>query len=91
VETLAREHPDVLVADLEMGDESGYALLAKVRALPPEAGGNIPAAALSGLSRTEDRVQSLLAGFQIHLSKPVRPAELVAVVACLCGQTRRSE
>jgi PAS domain S-box-containing protein len=89
LETLAREHPDVLVADLEMGDESGYALLAKVRALPPEAGGNIPAAALSGLSRTEDRVQSLLAGFQIHLSKPVRPAELVAVVACLSGQTRR--
>ena len=88
LETLAREHPDVLVADLEMGDESGYALLAKVRALPPEAGGNIPAAAL-GLSRTEDRVQSLLAGFQIHLSKPVRPAELVAVVGCLCGQTRR--
>jgi PAS domain S-box-containing protein len=89
LETLARERPDVLVVELELGDESGYALLAKVRALPPEAGGNLPAVALSTLGRSEDRVQSLLAGFQNHLSKPVQPAELVAVVACLSGRTRK--
>jgi CheY-like chemotaxis protein len=85
LETVARERPDVLVAEVEMGDESGYSLLTKIRCLPPEAG-RIPAAALSARGRTEDRVQSLLAGFQIHLSKPVHPAELLAVVASLAGR-----
>ncbi len=88
LEMVARERPDVLVVDLEMADESGYALLAKVRALPPEAGGTTPAAALSSMFRTEDRVRSLLAGFQIHLSKPIHPTELLAVVASLAGRLR---
>jgi len=90
LETMARERPDVLVVELEMADESGYALLSKVRALPPEAGGRTPAAALSSWSRTEDRVRSLLAGFQIHLSKPIHPAELLAVVASLAARPRKS-
>jgi PAS domain S-box-containing protein len=88
LEMVARERPDVLVVDLEMADESGYALLAKVRALPPDAGGTTPAAALSSMFRTEDRVRSLLAGFQIHLSKPIHPTELLAVVASLAGRLR---
>ena len=88
LEMVARERPDALVVDLEMADESGYALLAKVRALPAEAGGRTPAAALSSMFRTEDRVRSLLAGFQIHLSKPIHPAELLAVVASLAGRLR---
>jgi PAS domain S-box-containing protein len=86
LEMAARDRPDVLVAEVEMGDESGYSLLTKIRCLPPEAGRRIPAAALSARGRTEDRVQSLLAGFQIHLSKPVHPAELLAVVASLAGR-----
>ena len=88
LEMVARERPDVLVVDLEMPDESGYALLAKVRALPPDAGGRTPAAALSSMFRTEDRVRSLAAGFQIHLSKPIHPTELLAVVASLAGRLR---
>jgi CheY-like chemotaxis protein len=88
LEMVARERPDALVVDLEMADESGYALLAKVRALPADAGGRTPAAALSSWSRTEDRVRSLLAGFQIHLSKPIHPAELLAVVVSLAGRPR---
>jgi PAS domain S-box-containing protein len=88
LEMVARERPDAVVVDLEMADESGYALLAKVRALPPDAGGKTPAAALSSWSRTEDRVRSLLAGFQIHLSKPIHPSELLAVVASLAGRLR---
>ena len=86
--TVARERPDVLLIDLDMGDESGYSLLTRIRALPADAGGGTPAAALSTMSRTEDRVQSLLAGFQIHLCKPIHPTELIAVVANLAGRLR---
>jgi signal transduction histidine kinase len=90
LEAVACERPDVLIVDLELGDESGYALLAKVRALPADAGGKTPAAALSAMCRSEDRVQSLLSGFQIHLSKPIQPTELLAVVASLAGRPSQS-
>ena len=90
LEVAARERPDVLVVDLDMGDESGYALLEKIRALPGDAGGRTPAVALSDMGRTEDRVRSLIAGFQIHLSKPVHPDELLAVVASVADRLGRS-
>jgi len=77
----------VLVSDVEFPGESGYALIGKVRALPPDHGGRTPAVALSALSRAEDRVLSLEAGFQVHLSKPIQLAELVATVASLAGRT----
>jgi PAS domain S-box-containing protein len=88
LDAVTRRHPDVLVAELELPDESGFALLARVRALPPESGGRTPAAVLTGHGRSDDRVQSLLAGFQLHLAKPVQPAELVAAVASLAGRPR---
>jgi PAS domain S-box-containing protein len=78
--------PDVLISDLGMPGEDGYSLIKKVRALPPEQGGQIPAAALTAYARVEDRMRVLRAGFQIHLPKPVEPAELVAVVASLSGR-----
>jgi signal transduction histidine kinase/CheY-like chemotaxis protein len=80
---LALGAPDVLLSEVELAGETGLSLLRKVRSLPPEQGGRVPAAAISTFSRTEDRVQALLAGFQIHLAKPVQPAELLAVVASL--------
>jgi PAS domain S-box-containing protein len=83
---LARFAPHVLVSEVEMQGESGLSLIGKVRSLPPEQGGSVPAAALSAYCRTEDRVQALLKGFQIHLAKPIQPAELVAVVASLAGR-----
>jgi CheY-like chemotaxis protein len=89
LETVTRERPDVLVLDMDLGDESGSALMTRIRALPADAGGRTPAAALSAMARTEDRVQSLLAGFQIHLCKPIHPTELVTVVASLGGRIRR--
>ena len=58
-----------------------------IRALPPERGGRVPAAALTAYARTEDRMQALLAGFHLHMPKPVQPAELAAVVASLAGRT----
>ncbi|HEX8137197.1 MAG TPA: PAS domain S-box protein [Pyrinomonadaceae bacterium] len=85
LEMLKRLRPDVVLSDLGMPVEDGYSLITKVRALPPEEGGRTPAAALTAYARVEDRMKVLRAGFQIHLPKPVEPAELVTVVASLAG------
>jgi CheY-like chemotaxis protein len=85
---LQRHRPHVMLADIEMPDESGYDLIRKVRALPPEAGGLTPAAALTAYATAQDRVNTLRAGFQIHLVKPIQPAELAAVVASLSDGRR---
>ena len=84
---LAVFSPHVLLSELEMRGETGFSLIQKVRALPADRGGQVPAAALSAYSRTDDRVQALLAGFHIHVPKPVQPTELVAVVASLAART----
>jgi CheY-like chemotaxis protein len=81
LEALEREKPHLMVSDLAMPQEDGYALLRKIRALPPERGGRIPAIALTAHSLVQDRLQSLRAGFQSHVPKPVVPEELVEVVA----------
>ena len=80
---LARERPQVLVADIGMAGEDGYALLRNVRALPAERGGATPAIALTGYANQQDRADALRAGFQMHVSKPVTPAELAVAVASL--------
>jgi PAS domain S-box-containing protein len=85
---LEAERPDVLLSDIEMPGQDGYWLMRTIRALPPEKGGRVPAAALTAYARTEDRMQALLAGFHLHMPKPVQPAELAAVVASLAGRTR---
>jgi PAS domain S-box-containing protein len=79
--------PDVLVADIGMPDEDGYALIRRVRSLPPDNGGRTPAMALTAYARTEDRVRILSAGYQIHVAKPVEPVELITAVASLAGRT----
>jgi PAS domain S-box-containing protein len=86
LDLIAQQPPDVLLSEVEMKGETGHSLITRVRMLPPDRGGAVPAAALSAFSRSEDRVHALLAGFQIHLTKPVRPAELVAVIATLAGR-----
>jgi CheY-like chemotaxis protein len=83
LEVLEREKPHLLVSDIAMPQEDGYALLKKIRALPPERGGRIPAIALTAHSLVQDRLQSLRAGFQSHVPKPVVPEELVEVVASI--------
>ena len=76
-----------LVLALLDGEQHGYALMRRIRALPPEKGGRTPAAALTAFARNEDRTAALVAGYQTHLAKPVNPAELIAVVANLAGRT----
>ncbi len=83
---LEQHKPDILISDLGMPDEDGYSLISKIRALPSEQGGHIPAAALTAYARAEDRLRVLRSGFQFHLPKPVDSAELVTVVASLAGR-----
>ena len=87
---LEQHKPDVLISDLGMPDEDGYSLITKIRALPSERGGDIPAAALTAYARAEDRMRVLRAGFQFHLPKPVDSAELVTVVASLAGRAYKT-
>ncbi len=86
LEAIRRDHPNVLLSDIEMPGEEGQSLIRKVRALPADHGGDIPAAALTAHARGEDRQKALLAGFQVHVSKPVPPEELTAVIAELAGR-----
>lgn len=80
---LEAERFHVLISDISMPDEDGYTFLKKVRALGPERGGRIAAIALTAHSLVQDRLQSLRAGFQTHVPKPLVPEELVEVVASL--------
>jgi signal transduction histidine kinase/ActR/RegA family two-component response regulator len=90
LETLCQWKPDVLMSDIGMPHEDGYALIQKVRRLKAECGGRIPAAALTAYARDEDRDRALSSGFQIHVAKPVEAAELVTVVSNLVGARRES-
>ena len=83
---IAGRPPDVLISDIGMPDEDGYALLRQVRRLPAGSGGAVPAVALTGYVGEEDRVRSHEAGFQQHLGKPVEFAVLVRTVAGLAGR-----
>ena len=84
--SIAEEPPDVLLSDLGMPEEDGYQLLRSVRALAKDAGGGVPAAALTAYTQAEDRRAAQDAGFQSYLAKPIDPAELTAAVARLAGR-----
>lgn len=86
-EAIAQSKPDLLISDISMPDEDGYSLIARVRTLEAKQGSQIPAIALTALARDEDCTRALAAWFQMHLSKPVEPAELVAVVADLAERS----
>jgi PAS domain S-box-containing protein len=88
---LDRQHPDLVLSDLEMPVEDGYAFIRKVRALPREKGGDVPAAALTAYAGVDDRKRVLAAGYQVHIAKPVEPTDLVLVMAALAGRLEASE
>jgi signal transduction histidine kinase/CheY-like chemotaxis protein len=83
---LEKERIDVLLSDIEMPGTDGYELVRELRLRSSQQGGSVPAAALTAYARTEDRLRALRAGFQLHLSKPVQPAELITVVASLASR-----
>jgi CheY-like chemotaxis protein len=75
-----REPTDVIVSDLMMPGEDGLQLIRQIRELDDDHGGRTPAAALTALTRTEDRKRALSAGYQMHVAKPIDPSELVSTV-----------
>jgi CheY-like chemotaxis protein len=83
-----REKFDIIVSDIGMPEEDGFSLISRIRNLPNERGGDVPAIALTAYARSEDRVQALRAGFQMHVAKPVEPSELAVAVANLAGRMR---
>jgi signal transduction histidine kinase/ActR/RegA family two-component response regulator len=80
--------PDVLVSDIGLPDEDGYSLVREIRSREQEHGGFLPAVALTGYARADDRARALAAGFQAHVPKPVFPAELIAAIADVTRQFR---
>ncbi|CAN5567446.1 ATP-binding protein [soil metagenome] len=87
LEMLRKAPPDVLVTDIGMPGEDGYALIRQVRQRSAEEGGEVPAIALTAFARSADRRRALLGGFQMHIAKPVEPSELIAMVANLAKRT----
>jgi CheY-like chemotaxis protein len=75
--------PDLIVSDVGMPGRDGYSLLQEVRGLADASLRNIPAIALTAYSSADDADRARAAGFQVHLAKPIEPAQLVAAIASL--------
>ena len=82
---IPRERPAVLLSDIGLPGEDGYKLISRVRALPPEDGGRLPAAAITAYARSDDATRALAAGYQRHAPKPIQPTTLAALVAGLAN------
>jgi len=88
---LEEEVPDVVLTDLGMPHVDGFQFIDRVRHHPNPRIQEVPAAALTAYARSEDRTKALASGFQIHLAKPIEPAELVTTIAALVRRVTRSE
>jgi signal transduction histidine kinase len=86
MDALDRSSMDVLLCDIGMPQEDGYALIRRIRARSPDGGGRIRAAALTAYARAEDIRHALSEGFDMHLAKPIEPAEIASAVADLTAQ-----
>jgi PAS domain S-box-containing protein len=83
---LGRERPDVLVSDIGMPGDDGYALIKQVRARRAAEGGDVPAVALTAYASQDDAARALTAGFQVHLAKPIDPTRLLRAITSLTGR-----
>jgi CheY-like chemotaxis protein len=90
LQMLEVERPDVLVSDIGLPDEDGYGLIRRIRQYEAAHGGFLPAVALTGYARAEDRARVLAAGFQAHVPKPVEPVELASTIATITHYARGS-
>jgi signal transduction histidine kinase/CheY-like chemotaxis protein len=82
---------DLIISDIGMPERDGYQLMRAIRALPADRGGRTPAIAVTAFARSEDRTRALLAGYQVHLAKPIEPHELVVTAASLTGKVVGTE
>src|SRR5687767_9468480 len=67
--------PGLIASDIGMPDSDGYEFIRDLRKLPPAEGGDSPAIVLTAFARSEDRARAMLAGYQVHVSKPIEPHE----------------
>jgi PAS domain S-box-containing protein len=86
LELLKKHRPHVLVSDIGMPGMDGFQFIRKVRTLSVDDGGKTPAVALTAFARSEDRTRAMLAGYQVHIAKPIETQELLATVGSLAGR-----
>ena len=86
---LKSNRPDVMISDIGMPHMDGYDFMRRVRQLPPLEGRRLPAIALTAFARSVDRTRAIMAGYQMHMAKPIEPQELVATVASFAGRLVR--
>lgn len=89
IDLVKNRRPDVIVSDIGMPDRDGYQFIRDVRELDSGFGGRTPAIALTAFARSEDRTRAMLAGYQVHMSKPIEPQELVATIKSIAGNSDR--
>ncbi|MDQ4121605.1 MAG: PAS domain S-box protein [Acidobacteriota bacterium] len=87
-ETIIEWQPDIIVSDIAMPEEDGYSLIKKLRDLPPDKGGTIPAIALTAYVGVKERAKVLESGFQMYVPKPVEPTELLSAIASFSFELR---
>ncbi|HKO95796.1 MAG TPA: response regulator [Pyrinomonadaceae bacterium] len=78
--------PDLIISDIGMPTEDGYSLIRKIRKMRSKQARETPAVALTAYVTKEDREGAITAGFQLHISKPIEPAELVMSIASVTGR-----
>jgi ATP-binding cassette subfamily B protein len=87
--------PQVIVCDIALGEEDGHAVVRRIRQVEARRGvalhARVPAIALTGLAQPGDRIRALMAGFQVHLAKPVEPQALIGTIYTLSGRGTQEE
>ena len=89
LELLQNQRPDIVISDIGMPERDGYHFIREVRSLPSSNGGKTPAIALTAFARSEDRTRALLAGYQIHLAKPIEPTTFAAQITAFFATAPR--
>jgi CheY-like chemotaxis protein len=88
LQQLELERPDVLISEVGLPDEDGYALVRRIRQHEAQHGSFLPAIMLTGRARADDRTRALAAGCQAHVVKPFEPADLIAAIEDVTGHSK---
>ncbi|HET6423609.1 MAG TPA: PAS domain S-box protein [Planctomycetaceae bacterium] len=83
--------PNVIVSDIGMPGTDGYQFMRRIRAMSADQGGRTPAIALTAFARSEDRTKAMMAGYTMHIAKPIEPQELIATVGNLVGRLKTQD
>lgn len=89
-ELLVTARPQVIISDIEMPDENGYSFIRNLRSVLDEDGGKTPAIALTGRGLPQDKERSLRSGFNLHLTKPIAPADLLKALKSVTTVSARA-